>query len=102
MQSPRDIEAQAAKWLIRLDQEGSAEVRAEFQLWLASAPRNHATFLRLEKSWRRADYLKNVRPLNGEVNENVLDTFPGAVSPDAQRARERRSRRRRVSLAIAA
>ena len=101
MQSSRDIETQAAEWLIRLDEEDSVEVRAELQKWLDSGPKNHAVFLRLEKSWRRADYLKNVKPLDGEVNENVLDTFPGALSPEAQKARQKRSRRA-LSLAIAA
>jgi transmembrane sensor len=101
MQNSRDIEAQAARWLIRLDRENSVEVRAEFQEWLASGSRNRATFVRLEKSWRRADYLKNVKPLDGEVNENVLDTFPGALSERTRRERERDSRKG-LNLAIAA
>lgn len=101
MQNSRDIEAQAAKWLVRLDLEDSSELRAEFQRWVASGPKHHAAFLRLERGWRRADYLKNVRPLDGEVNENVLDTFPGALSPEVQRARAEKPQRA-VRVAVAA
>jgi transmembrane sensor len=96
-----DIEAQAANWLIRLDRDDSPQVYAEFRTWLASGPKNHATFLRLQKSWHRADYLKNVKPLDGTVDDNVLDTFPGALKPEVRRARERKRKNTRT-LAIAA
>jgi transmembrane sensor len=102
MQKSRDIEDQAAKWLVKLDLDDSPELRAEFQKWLASGPKNHAIYLRLEKGWRRADYLQNVRPLDGGVNENVLDTFPGALSPEVQRARAQRPARRLTVATTAA
>ncbi len=101
MRRSREIETQAAKWLVRLDRDASSELRAEFEKWITSDPRHHATFLRLQRSWQRSDYLKNIRPLDGEVNENVLDTFPGAISPEVERARARRPKKS-VTSTIAA
>jgi transmembrane sensor len=77
-----EIENQAAEWLVRLESDASEAQRAQFESWLALDPRHRAAFLRLEKSWRRADRLKNLKPLDGEVNEHVLDTFPHAA-PEA-------------------
>jgi transmembrane sensor len=76
-------EAEAADWLVRLDADNSALTRAQFQKWLAADARHRAVYLRLEKSWREADRLKDLRPLDGSVNVTVLDTFPGARTVSA-------------------
>jgi transmembrane sensor len=81
MATAQDIESTASEWLVRLETDASAEVRAEFDQWLESDPRHKAAYLRLERGWRRADRLKNLRPLDGAVNENVLDTFPQGQEP---------------------
>src|ERR1700761_456442 len=75
-----DIEAEAAQWLIRLEDDQSAETRAAFDAWVAEDPRNHAAFLRLEKTWTRADALHRLRPLDGQVDEQVLEKF-GVPAP---------------------
>lgn len=71
---------QAAAWLVRLDADDSAAALAQWRRWQSEDARHRAAFLRLQASWRHADCLKNLRPLDGTVNVRVLDTFPG-VSP---------------------
>jgi transmembrane sensor len=70
-----DIEFEAANWLIRLERDPSAQLRADFSAWVAGDPRNHAAFIRLEETWSRADILKRLRPLDGAVDEQVLNKF---------------------------
>jgi len=70
-----DIEGLAAEWLIRLEDDPSATTRIAFNEWLAADPRHHAAFVRLQKTWSRADALRRLRPLDGNVDENVLDKF---------------------------
>jgi transmembrane sensor len=84
-----DIESEAANWLIRLERDPSSEMRANFDAWLAVDPRNHAAFIRLEKTWSRADILKRLRPLDGAVDEQVIDKF-GVPTPifDAPKKRK--------------
>jgi transmembrane sensor len=76
MATAQDIESTASEWLVRLETASSEEIQAEFARWLESDPRHKAVYLRLERGWRRADRLKNLRPLDGAINENVLETFP--------------------------
>jgi transmembrane sensor len=86
MATAQDIESTASEWLVRLETDASAEVRSEFDRWLEADPRHKAAYLRLERGWRRADRLKNLRPLDGAVNENVLDTFPQGQDSGRQEA----------------
>jgi transmembrane sensor len=79
-----DTEATAAEWLIRIERDPSQATRAAFMAWLAADVRNHAAYLRLENVWRQADCLRKLRPLDGAVDENILDSFP--VSPTSTRA----------------
>ena len=76
-----DTEAEASEWLIRLETDPSPAVQAAFEEWLAADPRNRAVYVRLEKTWRHADVLHKLRPLDGEVDENIIDKFakPGAI-----------------------
>jgi len=46
---------------------------------LAENPRNQAVYRRLEKIWRETDCLKKLRPLDGTVNLDVMDTFSAAT-----------------------
>src|SRR4051794_13921800 len=76
-----DTEAEASEWLIRLETDATPELKAAFDEWLAADARNRAAFVRLEKTWRHADVLRKLRPLDGEVDENIIDKFgePGAI-----------------------
>jgi transmembrane sensor len=76
-----DIEAEASEWLIRLERDSSPAQQVSFAQWIAADARNRAVFVRLEKTWRHADVLRKLRPLDGEVDENIIDKFgePGAI-----------------------
>src|ERR1700755_906184 len=76
-----DIEAEASEWLIRLERDPSTAQQAAFEEWIAADARNRAAFVRLEKTWRHADVLRKLRPLDGEVDEHIIDKFgePGAI-----------------------
>jgi transmembrane sensor len=76
-----DIEAEASEWLIRLETDPTPELKAAFEEWLAADPRNRAAYVRLEKTWHHADVVRRLRPLDGEVDENIIDKFgePGAL-----------------------
>jgi len=76
-----DIEAEASEWLIRLERDPSPAQTAAFEEWIAADARNRAVFVRLEKTWRHADVLRKLRPLDGEVDENIIDKFgkPGSI-----------------------
>jgi transmembrane sensor len=84
-----DIESEAANWLIRLERDPSAEMRASCDAWLAADPRHQAAFIRLEETWSRADILNKLRPLDGAVDEQVIDKF-GIPTPifDAPKKRK--------------
>jgi ferric-dicitrate binding protein FerR (iron transport regulator) len=83
-----DNEVQAAEWLVRLDADPSAATLSLWLQWLSKDARHHAAFARLEARWRQVDCLRSLRPLDGRVDADLLDTFPG-VRP---RSRPRRRR----------
>ena len=80
-------ENQAAAWLVRLDADSSAENVKHWQDWLKQDVRRRAAFVRLEEGWRQMDCLRSLKPLDGAVNPNVLDTFPGVTPGERSRNR---------------
>src|SRR5882757_1915442 len=82
-----DNEVQAAEWLVRLDAEPSAATMSLWLQWLSKDARHHAAFARLEARWRQVDCLRSLRPLDGRVDVDVLDTFPGARPRSGTRRR---------------
>jgi transmembrane sensor len=72
-----DTEAQAAGWLVRLEADGSAATQAQWRQWLNGDARRHAVYLRLELRWRQAECLQRLCPLDGTVDPDLLDSFPG-------------------------
>ena len=72
-----DNEVQAAEWLVRLDADPSAATMSLWLQWLSKDARHHAAFARLEARWRQLDCLQSLRPLDGRVDADLLDTFPG-------------------------
>jgi ferric-dicitrate binding protein FerR (iron transport regulator) len=85
---------QAAEWLVRLEEDTSAETVALWAQWLREDAKRHAVFLRVENGWRQAERLQSLRPLDGTVNPNVLETFPGV----RRRSRQRLARSVRSAL----
>ena len=72
-----ETEAQAAEWLIRLEDKSSAATLAQWRRWLSQDARRHAAYVRLENGWRQTDSLKRLRPLDGAIDVDVLSQFPG-------------------------
>jgi len=68
----RDIERRAAEWVARLDLGGTAEEHSALDVWLRENSRHHAAFVRLSAAWERADSLRNLRPLDGTVDPDLL------------------------------
>src|SRR5262245_42668441 len=69
-----EIEAQATRWLIRLDAARSPELVAQHAEWLALSPRHRVIYLKLSLAWKRMDALKRARPWDppGEVDPDLL------------------------------
>jgi transmembrane sensor len=72
MKRATDIEEEAAKWLTKLDSQGSPERWAALDAWLNASPRHRAAFLRLSVAWTRTDALRRLRPLDQSVDPDLL------------------------------
>jgi transmembrane sensor len=67
------IEARASGWLAARDAgAGTAEDAAAFNQWLDADIRHRVAYLRLEAGWKRADRLRDLRPLDGAVDPDLL------------------------------
>jgi len=67
-----DIEQQASQWIIRSEGGNfTREMQAELERWLQE-PRNRVTFLRIKEAWRRASRMRSARPLDGNVDPDLL------------------------------
>jgi transmembrane sensor len=79
------IEARASRWLAARDAgDATAEEAAEFSRWLDEDIRHRVAYLRLEASWRRADRLRGLRPLDRAVDPDLLTApAPRCVWPAA-------------------
>jgi transmembrane sensor len=85
---PADRDSVAAEWVARCDAGLSGEERREFESWRTAAPENAETFNRLSSAWRAMG-----RPRRTGTSAALLDEL-GAL-----RGRDRRRRRRAVSIA---
>lgn len=54
-QSANDIEADAARWVMRLDRDGRSAVEADLQTWLAEDTRRAGALLQAEAAWSTLD-----------------------------------------------
>jgi ferric-dicitrate binding protein FerR (iron transport regulator) len=72
MSKTSDIAAAAAHWLVRLEAQTSPDLWDEFQAWLDEDRRHHLAFVRLRAAWTHVDLLKNLRPLDGTIDANLL------------------------------
>jgi transmembrane sensor len=67
-----DTEQRASEWIIRSEGGNfTEEMRAELERWLLE-PRNRITFLRIKEAWRRASRMRGARPLDGNVDPDLL------------------------------
>ncbi len=67
-----DIEQRASEWIVRAEAGNfTAEMQADMDHWLQD-PRHRVTYIRIREAWRRAGRLRGARPLDGEVNPDLL------------------------------
>jgi transmembrane sensor len=85
MSKASEISDAAAEWLIQLEGRTSPDIWDSFQAWMDEDPRHRAAFVRLRVAWNRVDLLKNVRPVDGSVDADLLAR--GRVSPAAMLSR---------------
>src|SRR5882762_5452740 len=77
-----DTEQRASEWMIRSESGDFTEaMQAELHSWLQD-PRNRVTFLRIKEAWRRANRIRSARPLDGNVNPDLLKDSDLARAPD--------------------
>ena len=93
-----DTEDDAAAWLVRLDADASAPTFALWQQWLREDARRHAAFVRVEEGWRQAECLKSLRPIDGAVRPDLLDSVPSTPGALGAPSRSRRGWLRRPVL----
>jgi transmembrane sensor len=69
-----DTEAQATRWLVRLDATRSPELIAEHARWMAESAGNRVAYMKASLAWKRMDALRRIRPLDppGEVDSDLL------------------------------
>jgi transmembrane sensor len=73
MSKASDISDTAAEWLIRIEgQQTSPETWDALEAWMDQDPRHRAAFIRLRVAWNRVDRLKNVRPVDGTIDADLL------------------------------
>src|SRR5882757_9691382 len=73
MSRASDISDAAADWLIRIEAgQASAQTWDALQAWMDADPRHRAAFIRLRVGWNRIDRLKNMRPVDGTINSDLL------------------------------
>jgi transmembrane sensor len=67
-----DIEQRASEWVIRSEGGNfTQEMRTELERWLQD-PRNRVNFLRIKEAWRRANRIRTTRPLDGNIDPDLL------------------------------
>jgi transmembrane sensor len=69
-----DIEHDASRWLAARDAGATSPAQtAEFNRWLEADIRHRVAYLRLEASWRRIAKLRDLRPLDRDVDPDLLE-----------------------------
>lgn len=69
------IEQEASRWLAVRDAGATTPADDEaLERWLAADIRHRVAWLRMEAAWRRTDRLKDLRPLDRDVDADLLKT----------------------------
>jgi transmembrane sensor len=72
-----DVEHDASRWLAARDAGAISPAQtAEFNRWLEGDIRHRVAYLRLEGHWQRTAKLKELRPLDGGVDPDLLRARP--------------------------
>ncbi len=103
MSRASEISDEAADWLIRLEARTSAELWDGLQAWLDADPRHRAAFVRLRVAWNRADVLKNLQPLDGTIDPDLLagaNLAPATLAAKGLQPLQGRARKRSNGLSL--
>jgi transmembrane sensor len=104
MSKASDISDAAAEWLIRIEgQLASSQTWDALQSWMDADPRHRAEFIRLRVAWNRVDRLKNMRPVDGTINFDLLartNISPAALLIRGLQPLEGRPRKRLEDLVM--
>jgi ferric-dicitrate binding protein FerR (iron transport regulator) len=73
MSSAKEIEAQAASWLVKLDADPSESCRERYELWVRASPRHYVAYTRIAAAWKIADALRKHRPLDFHEDVDLLE-----------------------------
>lgn len=69
----REIEAQAAEWMTRLDASGySVDIVAHFDAWRRADLRHHIAFRRVWVTWEEMAKLAALKPISATVDASIL------------------------------
>ena len=97
-----DIERRASEWLIRSERGDFTEaMRSELNLWLEE-PHHRVPFLRIQEAWRRANRVRGARPLDGNVDPDLLKRTNVTSGPSGSRGGPKRGSGWSVRIALAA
>jgi transmembrane sensor len=81
MRSAVDIETMAANWFVRQDSASlSTPEQAAFEAWLDADIRHRVAYLRLQKTWDRTERLRDLRPLDSEIDADLLSAHEELTS----------------------
>ena len=73
----QEIEREASRWLAARDANPAGEDEdAAFNRWLDADIRHRVAYLRLEASWKRGDRLRALRPLDRDIDPDLLREQP--------------------------
>jgi len=103
MSRASDISDAAAQWLVRLEGQTTPEIWDTFQEWMDQDPRHRAAFIRLRVAWNHVDLLKNMRPMDGTIDADLLATTkinPSAIAARGLQPSPGSQRRRAEELAM--
>jgi transmembrane sensor len=68
-----DLEAQALRWLVRLDGQSTPELLEQHNAWMAQSPRHRVMYAKQALAWRKMDALRRLRPLDPrQVDPDLL------------------------------
>ena len=73
MRNANDLEHKASQWLILSESpDFTPDQRQALEAWLEDDLKNRIAFARVSTTWRRAGRLKDIRPLHGADNPDLL------------------------------
>jgi transmembrane sensor len=71
------IEEEASRWLAERDaRTPGVEEESAFQDWISADIRHRVAFLRMEETWRRSERLREARPLDRDIDADLLRAAP--------------------------